>query len=66
MLFSSMWSERSRQIIPVVEQICKKNPTVNFLKVPVLYMQSVYCSVHKVIHSFVPALCLPFRRDLLI
>lgn len=34
-LFSSTWSERSRQIVPVVEQLCKKNPTVNFLKVDV-------------------------------
>lgn len=32
-LFTSKWSERSRQIIPAVEQLCKNNPTVNFLKV---------------------------------
>lgn len=32
-LFSSRWNERCRQVAPVVEQLCKKNPTVNFLKV---------------------------------
>lgn len=47
MLFSSTWSERSRQIVPVVEQLCKKNPTVNFLKVTFSF-----CNVHAAIHSY--------------